>query len=173
MKTTLGNLRCCGDLSYFKKLNCYDYSISVNGSYVRAGHKPGSVPRSPPTADCRAMTIHLASMLPSRSSDLPGNSDGPSSFAPLFGLAPGGVCIAPVVTDGTGELLPHPFTLTWCNGSKPSHQAVSFLLHFPSRHRDWVLPSTLSCGARTFLPFANKQSSGHLSYSNMLLYFLL
>ncbi len=58
------------------------------------------------------MTIHLVSMLPSRSSDLPGNSGGPPSNVPLFGLAPGGVYLAPVVTDGTGELLPHPFTLT-------------------------------------------------------------
>ena len=63
-------------------------------------------------ADVRTMTIHLASMLPSRSSNLPGNSGGPPSGVPLFGLAPGGVCLAPAVTDGTGELLPHPFTLT-------------------------------------------------------------
>ena len=58
------------------------------------------------------MAIHLASVLPPRSSDLPGNSGGPPSNVPLFGLAPGGVCRAPVVTDGTGELLPHLFTLT-------------------------------------------------------------
>ena len=58
------------------------------------------------------MTIHLAQMLPSGSSDLPGNSDGPSSSVPLFGLAPSGVYLAPAVTDGTGELLPHLFTLT-------------------------------------------------------------
>jgi hypothetical protein len=32
--------------------------------------------------------------------------------APLFGLAPGGVCLAPAVTGRTGELLPHRFTLT-------------------------------------------------------------
>ena len=31
---------------------------------------------------------------------------------PLFGLAPDGVFIAPTVTGGTGELLPHHFTLT-------------------------------------------------------------
>jgi len=31
---------------------------------------------------------------------------------PLFGLAPGGVYKASAVTDGTGELLPHLFTLT-------------------------------------------------------------
>ena len=58
------------------------------------------------------MAIHLASMLPSRSSDLPGNLGGPPSIIPLFGLAPGGVYQAPIVTDGTGELLPHLFTLT-------------------------------------------------------------
>ena len=97
------------------------------------------------------MAIHLASVLPPRSSDLPGNSGGPPSNVPLFGLAPGGVCRAPVVTDGTGELLPHLFTLTFPIGSRPVGKAVYFLWHFPSRYRDWVLPSTLPCGVRTFL----------------------
>jgi len=97
------------------------------------------------------MTIHLGPLLPTGSSNLPGNSDGQPSNASLFGLAPDGVCQAPVVTDRTGELLPHPFTLTpRCEKSHP--EAVSFLLHFPSRRRDWGLPSILSCGARTFLP---------------------
>jgi hypothetical protein len=36
----------------------------------------------------------------------------------------------------------------WC-------QAVCFLLHFPSRHRDSVLRSTLPCGVRTFLQIKN------------------
>ncbi len=58
------------------------------------------------------MTIHLVPLLPAGSSDLPGNSGGPPSNVPLFGLAPGGVYLAPAVTGGTGELLPHPFTLT-------------------------------------------------------------
>ena len=120
---------------------------------------------SRPVARAGTMTIHLVSTLPSRSSDLPGNSGGPPSNVPLFGLAPGGVCLAPVVTDKTGELLPHPFTLTparifWMPSAfligssdpKLSAGAVSFLWHFPARRRDWVLPSTLSCGARTFLP---------------------
>ena len=62
--------------------------------------------------ECRAMAIHLGPPLPMGSSDLPGSSGGPPSSAPLFGLAPGGVCLAPAVTDGTGELLPHRFTLT-------------------------------------------------------------
>jgi len=35
----------------------------------------------------------------------------------LFGLAPDGVYLASAVTDGPGELLPHPFTLTClCRG---------------------------------------------------------
>ena len=86
---------------------------------------------------------------------------------PLFGLAPDGVCIAAAVTGGTGELLPHPFTLTWWKGVCLLHPAVSFLLHFPSRHRDWTLSSILSYGARTFLPSAWWRSSGHLSCSNI------
>jgi hypothetical protein len=94
------------------------------------------------------MTIHLAPLLPMGSSDLPGNSGGPPSDAPLFGLAPSGVYLAPTVTDRSGELLPHRFTLT----PLTRNGAVCFLWHFPSRHRDWVLPSALSFGARTFLP---------------------
>lgn len=59
--------------------------------------------------------IHLAPLLPTGSSNLPGSSDGPSSSAPLFGLAPDGVYRAPAVTSRPGELLPHPFTLTPAN----------------------------------------------------------
>src|SRR5204862_657463 len=33
-------------------------------------------------------------------------------IALLFGLAPGGVCLADAVTHAAGELLPHRFTLT-------------------------------------------------------------
>jgi hypothetical protein len=50
------------------------------------------------------MTIHLALMLPSGSSDLPGGSGGPPSGSSLFGLAPDGVCLAPDVTARTGKL---------------------------------------------------------------------
>src|SRR5439155_25214864 len=42
---------------------------------------------------------------------VPGNR---ASF--LFGLAPGGVCLAPPVARGTGALLPHRFTLTLHGG---------------------------------------------------------
>ena len=66
----------------------------------------------------------------------------------LFDLAPGGVCLARLVTQPAGELLPHRFTLTaWVC----THEAVYFLLHFPWPHGRWALPITMSCGARTFL----------------------
>ena len=92
--------------------------------------------------------IHLGWQLPATSCDLPGSSNGPFSVASLFGLAPGGVYLASPVTRGTGALLPHRFTLTRCSFE---HRAVYFLWHFPSRHRDSMLWSTLPCGVRTFL----------------------
>src|SRR5712692_1921078 len=58
----------------------------------------------------------------------------------------------PAGHPAAGGLLPHHFTLTRprlsgdCRGL-----AVSFLWHFPSGRPDWVLPSALLCGARTFL----------------------
>ena len=79
------------------------------------------------------MTIHLAPLLPAGSSDLPGNSDGPPSNAPLFGLAPGGVYLAPAVTGETGELLPHLFTLTPPDIMHIRHGGLlSVALSFPS-----------------------------------------
>ncbi len=58
------------------------------------------------------MIIPLGPLLPGGSSNLPESLDGPPSNALLFGLAPGGVCLASDVATGTGELLPHRFTLT-------------------------------------------------------------
>ncbi len=49
--------------------------------------------------------------------------------APLFGLAPGGVCRARPVARSAGELLPRRFTLTEA-GRRPA-SAVCFLWHFP------------------------------------------
>ena len=63
------------------------------------------------------------------------------------GLAPGGVCLAPLVSEGAVRFYrtfsPVPDALR--------RQAVCSLLHFPSSHLDWPLASTLPCGARTFL----------------------
>src|SRR4029077_11324183 len=61
-------------------------------------------------------------------------------------LAPGGVYRAAAVTCGAGGLLHHRFTLT------PAHAgAVCFLWHCPAGHPGSALPTTLPCGARTFL----------------------
>jgi len=67
-----------------------------------------------------------------------------------FDLAPGGVCRAAPVTRGAGALLPHRFTLAPAAGG-PVAGAVYFLWHFPAGHPGSVLPTTLPCGARTFL----------------------
>ena len=77
------------------------------------------------------------------------NEVRPPSPCSLFDLAPGGVCLARLVAQPAGELLPHRFTLTaraW------ARVAVCFLLHFPWPRGRWALPITMSCGARTFLP---------------------
>src|SRR5690606_1288442 len=101
----------------------------------------------------RVTAIHLGPPLPAASSGLPAGSDGPPSSAcagslagPLLDLAPGGVYLAAHVTVGAGELLPHLFTLT-----TGGPVAVCFLWHFPAGHPGSVLPTTLPCGARTFL----------------------
>src|SRR5262249_11584487 len=100
--------------------------------------------------------IHLGLSLPTVSCGLPAGSGGPPSGAcaagtrgawPPFDLAPGGVYLAVPVTRRAGGLLHHPFTLT--GGLGPS--AVCFLWHCPAGHPGWALPTTLPCGARTFL----------------------
>jgi hypothetical protein len=61
-------------------------------------------------------------------------------------LAPGGVYRAAAVTCGAGGLLHHRFTLTPAGAG-----AVCFLWHYPAGHPGSALPTTLPCGARTFL----------------------
>ncbi len=90
------------------------------------------------------MIISLGRRLPDASSDLPGShpdrANPPSPFfpcgqsggvAPLFGLAPSGVCQAKPVTRPAGELLPHRFTLTPASRSAPWRSV--FCGTFPSR----------------------------------------
>ena len=122
------------------------------------------------------MAISLGSRLLGSSSGLPGSRwrAGPARGIDratessgrihcfLLDLAPGGVCLARLVAQPAGELLPHRFTLTAPTlaacppKGEPSRQdigaAVCFLLHFPGPYGRWALPTTMSCGARTFLP---------------------
>ena len=89
----------------------------------------------------RAMAISLGSRLLGPSSSLPegfgpDQPAGPpgqlvcrgASRRPLFDLAPGGVCLAKLVAQPAGELLPRRFTLT---ARAEAFAAVCFLLHFP------------------------------------------
>src|SRR5712675_50472 len=68
------------------------------------------------------------------------------TVVPLLDLAPGGVYRAAAVTCGAGGLLHHRFTLTPADAG-----AVCFLWHCPAGHPGSALPTTLPCGARTFL----------------------
>jgi len=107
--------------------------------------------RSDPIARGRpVMAIPLGRRLPDGSSGLPGGVCGRAGL-PLSDLAPGGVCRAARVTPGAGALLPHRCTLTCAPASRSAPSAVCSLWHFPASHPDWVLPSTLPCGVRTFL----------------------
>ena len=75
----------------------------------------------------------------------------PARACSLFGLAPGGVCLARPVARPAGELLPHRFTLTAPGGAG---EAVCFLLHFPWPRGRWALPITVSDRSPDFPPAA-------------------
>ena len=116
------------------------------------------------------MTIHLALMLPSGSSDLPGGSGGPPSGSSLFGLAPDGVCQAPDVTARTGKLLPHHFTLTMISGfNRKTGGILSVALSSPSPGLDVIQHPVL--WSPDFPPLCNKakQRSSGLLYNRYLL----
>jgi len=95
----------------------------------------------------RVAAIHLRRTLPHASSGLPGSSGGPPSNAPCLALlrvgfaeprrSPGAL----VVSCTTVSPLPVP----------RGGPAVCSLWHCPAGHPGWVLPTTLPCGARTFL----------------------
>jgi hypothetical protein len=78
----------------------------------------------------------------------------------LSGLAPGGVYLAPLVTQGTGGLLHRRFTLT----RTPKGRAVCFLWHCPAGCPEWALPTTLLSGARTFLGPLSWHATAWLSH---------
>ena len=105
--------------------------------------------------------ISLAGRLPGRSSSLPESRSGPGRPCSLiWPCSRWGLPSQPVARLLVGSYikepkLPHLFTLA----SKPVLKAVYFLLHFPgssaigraNRLERWALPTTVSCGARTFL----------------------
>ena len=94
------------------------------------------------------MIICLGLSLPTGSSGLSRDAAGNRIFCPLFGLAPDGVYMAiPVAWMPVGPYLTFPPLRI---KSFLFMRGIS-LLHCPWSHLHWVLPSTLPCGARTFL----------------------
>ncbi len=75
----------------------------------------------------------------------------------LFGLAPGGVCRAPLVTLGAVGSYPTVSPLPRDGTCHP--EAVYFLWHFPSPCGASALRSTLPFGVRTFLSGKPERSS--------------
>src|SRR3954470_24446584 len=106
--------------------------------------KPGSVPRRERRSGDHPSRTIVAGGLQRSTREL-GRAALERS---LSDLAPGGVCRAARVTPGAGGLLHRRFTLTGPSGDGP---AVCSLWHCPAGHPGWALPTTLPCGARTFL----------------------
>jgi hypothetical protein len=113
---------------------------SVRGPLAGPGRRPsiyGCRCRHPPAVYPRARAGHPQS----HARPVPGGTR-------LLDLAPGGVCLAGPVARVAGGLLHHRFTLAAAPGGAV---AVCSLWHCPAGHPGWVLPTTLPCGARTFL----------------------
>ena len=113
---------------------------------------------------CRTLrsvvAIHLGRRLPDGSSGLPGveRAGRPPPAWPCSGW---GLPSRPG-HPGRWCALTAPFHPYLCAGRARSPSAVCSLLHFPAGRPDWVLPSTLPCGVRTFLgPVPRGPARGH------------
>jgi len=92
---------------------------------AEAAHKPGSVPA---TGFPEAGGGHSSRTVVTDGLKQPTRKHGRAVLdASLFGLAPDGVYLASDVTAGSGELLPHPFTLT-CLRTLPTGGLLSVAL---------------------------------------------
>ena len=86
-------------------------AIKSDFSGIQLGSRP--ISRVLCTALASGVTIiPLGAPLPMRSSNLPG-SDASHAMLPYLVLLRMGFTVPPGVGPGRGELLPHPFTLTW------------------------------------------------------------
>jgi hypothetical protein len=100
--------------------------------------------------------IPLGCASPRNSSDLPGSACGPhvaakARFAPLFGLAPGGVCRA---ADVATRAVRSYRTISPLPAPLARHLGGIFLLHFPWAHAPQALPGTLARWSPDFPPCA-------------------
>jgi len=118
-------------------------------------------PSRPVSRVLSRMVIYLGRQLPAASGDLTRERSGPLHCSPIrscsgWGLPSRRIALA------AGELLPHLSTLTGGIGAAGG----LFLWHFPWGRPHWALPSTLPCGARTFLrPRLRAGTRDHPAYS--------
>ncbi len=97
-----------------------------------------------------AVAIHLGRRLPDGSCGLPG-VHGTGSPPPAWPCSRWGLPSRPG-HPGRWCALTAPFHPYLCAGSgDPTPSAVCSLLRCPAGRPDWVLPSTVPCGVRTFL----------------------
>lgn len=100
--------------------------------------------------------IYLDLLLPAGSNGLPrGNNEADHFIPPYLAFLPVGFAMPPM-----SPLKRWALTLSRKRPTPPFHPypphtwTVYFLLHFPSCYQDSGLRSTVSYGARTFLPFS-------------------
>jgi|GEM_PF-846451 len=109
--------------------------------------KPGSVKVHASARECRTFSHHLSCRAIADTVIRPTPRHRTSSpRAPVYLVFQPIRCTASCVTTGTGELLPHLFTLI------PGIRDGYFLLHFYTLADIFLLGSMVLCVARTFLP---------------------
>ncbi len=145
-------------VSYYTFFWGFPFHLSLAHFFkVEVDHKPSSVPLRRAGAMIIPLRIGIAPGLkrPTR-----GSEAGHLHRPPIWSCSGWGLPGYPGYPGYRWALTPpfHPYPA--CGG------AVSFLWHFPSRYRDWALPSILPSGARTFLP--SSLTSDHLIHFHLI-----
>src|SRR5262249_22206765 len=121
-----------------------------------------------------ATVISLAAPLPTRSCSQPeGRRTGPvlPSYSALLRVG----FAEPACRQAAGGLLPRHFTLAPGPKARGGILSVALSLSSASSEEDalrrWTLSTTLSCGARTFLPRADarRRPSGRLAMRSLMI----
>jgi len=95
----------------------------------------------------QVFVIYLDLLSPTSSSDLPPDIGRAILHTPVYMVLQLARGTAPDITTGTGELLPHLFTLT-----PDQIRSGYFLLPYSTLTDSFPLGNTMLCIARTFLP---------------------
>ena len=132
-------------------------SLRVAGRKSISGSKPVSRVMS-------RVAIYLGQQLPAASRDRPGSHNGSgrsvswrTRTAPCLVLHPVGF----TEPDRSPGLLVRSYRTVSPLPGRSTGRAVYFLLHFPCPRGRWALPTTVPCGARTFLHEFRRIRSDH------------